>query len=866
MAISHIKSNTIADFTGTVTVFNSAGTTATANATDLVRPTDWNSVHNFFQTISGNTQGTSTMSGTNLVFAGGNNITLSNNTAAGAATISIHGNAPQTGISGIANSETTYTSGSVTFRDLNGISWQSTTGQQFQIAHGLQFTSNTSNITSNAVNTNAARIQGVIGSNTTYTSGSVGLRDLNGITWQSTTGQSFQITHDLQYTSNTSNITSNALNTSASRVINIIAATNNTGGGTASLSSNVSFSNANGLTFYTSAGNAVVASYTVPAAQTGISGIQVSDTTYTSGTVTFRNANGISFGSSGANGISASYTVPTQTNQTIGVYGSSQTTGSASSGTYDARSVSIIGAGIISVGNHSTSAGGTTTGIIISATQSNQTLGIYASSNTTGQSSSSTYDARSLSVVGAGIASVGWSNSSLIISVPSGGGAGDGVNIIAAGTQTANTTGTVGFTNSNNISFGMSDSSQVTASYAFRISANTTSSDLSNITFGDNGLVSFFWGATATAPTLLASVNPQTNQTGEIFITAQSTGQSSRSTYDLRTLSMVGDGIVSIGWSNSTLRVSATQSNQAFSAGAASSTFQTLSFQDTSNVSFSNNAGAIRISHNLAGTGTAITGRASITLNSTGLSFNGSALVGSATSTATTTGTYAFAANSSGISISNPVLTRLIVPDRELTAVSAPGNASASFVYVQVPNWLTGTRIDALVGMSGGSSATANTGAIAMSMYAAIYSRNASTLSSMSSGSTQTTFTYASNSAGQTQLTQSAVRMVSVPVNFNMAPGNYIVGFNLVTATSSVGTATTNMGLTMSMYGGNGLQTALGVYDITANTTTSSGLYGGMGVGTAATTGIPASISIAAINQTGASLSQANIALVFRNA
>ena len=43
--ITHIKSNTIGDFTGTVTVFNSDGTTATALATDLVRPSDWNSNH-----------------------------------------------------------------------------------------------------------------------------------------------------------------------------------------------------------------------------------------------------------------------------------------------------------------------------------------------------------------------------------------------------------------------------------------------------------------------------------------------------------------------------------------------------------------------------------------------------------------------------------------------------------------------------------------------------------------------------------------------------------------------------------------------------------------------------------------------------
>lgn len=65
----------------------------------------------------------------------------------------------------------------------------------------------------------------------------------------------------LQFTSNTSAITSNALNTSVSRVINIVANTNSTAGGTASLSSNVSFSAANGITFYTSAGGAIVANY-----------------------------------------------------------------------------------------------------------------------------------------------------------------------------------------------------------------------------------------------------------------------------------------------------------------------------------------------------------------------------------------------------------------------------------------------------------------------------------------------------------------------------------------------------------------------------------------------------------------------------
>lgn len=86
-AFQHAKSNTIGDATGTVTVYNSAGNTATAAATDLVRPGDWNSAHQFSQTISGATAGQSTASGTNLVFGGTNGVGVSLSTGAGAATM-----------------------------------------------------------------------------------------------------------------------------------------------------------------------------------------------------------------------------------------------------------------------------------------------------------------------------------------------------------------------------------------------------------------------------------------------------------------------------------------------------------------------------------------------------------------------------------------------------------------------------------------------------------------------------------------------------------------------------------------------------------------------------------------------------------
>ena len=60
---------------------------------------------------------------------------------------------------------------------------------------------------------------------------------------------------------------------------------------------------------------------------------------------------------------------------------------------------------------------------------------------------------------------MGASNGSVIISVPAGGGGGDGYNIIAAGTQTANSAATIVFSDANGVSFGL-DGSTVTASVA----------------------------------------------------------------------------------------------------------------------------------------------------------------------------------------------------------------------------------------------------------------------------------------------------------------------------------------------------------------------------------------------------------------
>ena len=61
MGIQHFYSQTVADGT----------------ATSVVRPSDWNSAHNQIVNLGGNTLGTSQVSGSDIVWAGGNGVTLS---------------------------------------------------------------------------------------------------------------------------------------------------------------------------------------------------------------------------------------------------------------------------------------------------------------------------------------------------------------------------------------------------------------------------------------------------------------------------------------------------------------------------------------------------------------------------------------------------------------------------------------------------------------------------------------------------------------------------------------------------------------------------------------------------------------------
>jgi hypothetical protein len=163
-------------------------------------------------------------------------------------------------------------------------------------------------------------------------------------------------------------------------------------------------------------------------------------------------------GSGAAGSGTVTINVPTQTNQTLGLYGSSQTYGQSSSSTYDARSLTLVGQGNVVIGQSGASI------FISGASNSGASGNVFATGNTTGQSSSSAYPLNSLNVSFAGIVSGGWSSNSLIISAPASTGISQSMfatSNTTLGTSGTQTIGQLSFAGAGNVSVGVSNGSVV---------------------------------------------------------------------------------------------------------------------------------------------------------------------------------------------------------------------------------------------------------------------------------------------------------------------------------------------------------------------------------------------------------------------
>lgn len=528
-------------------------------------------------------------------------------------------------------------------------------------------------------------------------------------------------------------------------------------------------------------------------------------------TLVFTNSNGISFSNTNGSIWGSHNALTSQSNQAV----------SAANGSYAFQTLSFSNANGFSFG---TSAGSAITGSYTVPTQTNQTIGIYGSSQTTGQSSSSTYDARSITFRGAGIVSVGNSAGEVIISATGGGGA-DGVNIIAAGTQTANTTGTVLFDNANGITFGMNNSSVVTASH--------------------NGL---------------------TSQSNQAF---SAEGGSSA----FQTLVFTNSNGISFSNTNGSIWGShnglTSQSNQAFSAAGGSSAFQTLNFADTNSVSFTNTNGSVGIAsvklqmYAVSNT----TQSSSGTANHTALSFGGAGVAsvgvtggsvvisvpsggGGLTNINVSAGTtsnnlsnitfadsngISFGLNASTITAKLPQIT-YYEPYPFLTGQNVARNS----LFIQpiiVPYRIQATRVDCLLHISNSSSAGGT-----LSFNFGLYTYSGSTANSVSS--VTTSYNYASNSAGSSYTDISGTRYWSASIaTWNLTPGNYLLAVNMNTASS--GTSGT-----VSVFG----RTAATINPEPYATATSKDFWGiGVLGSTTNISDMPASIHLSNFNQANGS-------------
>lgn len=409
MAVSHVKSLAAADFTGTVTVFNSQGSTTTAAATDLVRPSNWNEAHNQFSTLSGNTANSSALSGTNIVLQGGNNITLSGVSAAGAATIVISG--PNTAAQSVQPVAVSGSNGSFAFSTAS-----------FGNSNGLSFyTTNGSVVGSYTVPTQTVESNTLGISNLGNTAGTSGVASGGQVRVLFAGGNNVTLSQSVNGASAT--ITISGANTAAQTVESQTLGISNLGNtaGTSGVASGGQ------VRMLFAGGNNVTLSQSINGA---------------SGTITISGAN-----------------IPAQTveSQTLGISNLGNTSGTSgvasggqvrmlfAGGNNITLSQSINGAsGTITVSGPSLAAY-LTTAALSDHSHGNPTLALTNLTGTT--ASNSAGFTLSLSGAGGGVINQTGPN-------------------IAAGTQTA-TSGTVVFSNSNNVSFGMSDNSVVTASASF---------------------------------------------------------------------------------------------------------------------------------------------------------------------------------------------------------------------------------------------------------------------------------------------------------------------------------------------------------------------------------------------------------------
>lgn len=260
-----------------------------------------------------------------------------------------------------------------------------------------------------------------------------------------------------------------------------------------------------------------------------------------------------------------------------------------------------------------------------------------------------------------------------------------------------------------------------------------------------------------------------------------------------------------------------------------------------------------------AGTGTSLS-NISITLNT-----NGIAASVPATSSLVGTSGISVSTNGSTISILEVPWSGFIQPLDGITiAGSAQANSSVSIFPVYIPRPLAFSHIKILGSFSYASAANTSSASQAYSASIVLYTRNASTLSSVWSGKQQSNSFFQSNST--TQL--AGVRGINVTgVATTLPPDQYWAALHFSTANTGTGGNTTALGASVSMVVAVAQATAAMQADNWNGgaTNQSRALFLGQGLYSTGATLASVSFGDTVLSQTGNSATLAEVLLNFQN-
>jgi hypothetical protein len=585
----------------------------------------------------------------------------------------------------------------------------------------------------------------------------------------------------------------------------------------------VIFANSNNVSFGLTTGSQITATATFAQSVQGQTlTVSAANTSYTVPNLSFSNANNVSFSLSNNSQVYATASFPAQTVQTVGIYLSGNTSGAQSSSTFSATALSLYGSNHISIAFSNGS-------VVFNETDAGQSVQTYnvvsMGTSTFGGGTGGASTSFSTGTIGFYAGSnitLSQTSNSIIVYGTSGGGAGGG---IAAGMGATGTTlGTTGTASTGTIYFQASGN--ITASQS------TAAGSLSTIWFSvpaQSVVPGHALGVSNTGTTL---GNTGTGSTGTVVFAASGAITASQST---------AAGISTVWFSVPNVITTASYYALGNTIGQSSNTSmadQTVSFSGLGGMSVGMSAGAVVVS---APATSSLVGVSPISVSS----------------------------NASTISVQPIQMSRYVFPaDLQLSGLGVPVNGSGSVELINIPWALTATRAEIFLYQSLSSSATTNTYGQQWSVYMGLYSNDTANnrLVSLSTGSTQTTYTVASNTAGVTQMYGSAIRPISCPLNVNATPGVYFFAVNWSTNTFSSGASTTALNRTISMMGGVGIQSASYnlVADYSVATAVTVNSFFPQGTFTTAAGVLPGSISYSQISMTGAAAQQADLAVWMR--